>query len=503
MTNLFKKSFDMLEKLSSKPRVDGLEIIGSAIKYAYFEEDRPRTAAVKLPPGVIVAGKLADQVQFVNALDSLKGLLSPGRKEKIFRVNVVLPTELVFTQGFSVPNLNPGELEESVGLNLQMISPIAKEEANMSAQIISEHDFNYEFFGAFAEKKEIDKYQLALADAGFPAVSFEFGPLSLARFIRKNSLAGKNLILVFELSSDGLELFLLKSGNVSFSYFKPWLSIQGTQTSISREVFDQTLVEEVRKVLNFASGKFGVSPDGVLFLAPGFEAEVGRIITERFNLKASPIAATSADVKPIFYSTVGAAAKWLDGNENASLKSINLGGEDLSRAIYEEQVINFIALWRGILGSVLAFVLLAYIAGALFVINQYKSVSADVVNFKPPLNEEDLSGLVEKANTFNTVVSQFQSIEQSSQDFYVPLKHLTDLAKAGNITIQSIGINSLLSPVAIAANAPSYNTVLQFKNTLSADPDFMNVDLPLTQIVTQSDNSVDFGVTFTFAGKGN
>ncbi len=501
MTNFLKKSLDLLEKLSSKPRIDGLEITNGAIKYAYFEDGHPKTVAVKLPPGIIVAGKLVDQAQFAEVLAALKALLFPERKRKTFRVNVVLPTELVFTQGFSVPNLNPGELEESIGLNLQMISPIPEEEANMSAQIISEHDFNYDFFGVFTEKKEVDRYQVSLANAGFRPVSFEFEALSLTRFIRKNALAGKNLTLVFELSSDGLELFLLKNGNVSFSYFRSWLSVQGAQTSIPREVFDRTIAEEMQKVLNFSSGKFGTSPDGVLFLAPGFEAEMGKIIGERFSLKASPITSPSADVRPAFYSTIGAALKWLDGDETDSLRSINLGGEDLSRAIYEEQIINFVSLWRGILGGVLALIFLAYIGGALFTVNQYQSVSANVANFKPPLNEGQLSDLIAKADTFNAMVSQFRSIEESSRDFYSPLKHLADLAKTGGVAIQSIGISSLTSPITISANAPSYSAVLQFKDTVSADPAFASIDLPLTQIITQGNNSVNFSMTLLFSQK--
>ncbi len=493
---IFKKIINLIEKLSSKPRIDGIEITGSAIKYSYFDGLTARTVAVKLSPGVVVGGKLSDKDNFSAALLALKGQIMPEKRESIFRVNVVLPTALVFTQSFSVPNLNPDEVAESVNLNLQMISPIPKEDANMSAQLISEHDLDYEFFGAFADKKEIGSYQSALTAAGFVPVSFEFKAVSLSRFIRNTSVVPSKLVLVFELSADGIELFILISGNVYFSYFRSWQSIQGNSQSISKELFDMTVIEEVRKVLNFTSGKFGVSPDSVLILAPGFESEVSDILKTNFNLKTSPIVSSKLNAQPIFYSTIGAAMRWQSEEDNKNLLSINLGGEDLTKAIYNEQILNFVSLWRGILASVLSLVLLAYIGGAVFVVDQYKLAMANLDEFKPPLDETKLANLIGEANTFNSMVSEIAGVRGSNQDFYTPIKHVSDIANANNIKVLSIGVTSLSSPITLSANAASYELVLNFKNAISADPMFTNVDLPLTQINTQSDNSVDFSISF-------
>ncbi len=495
---IFQRTLAFFEKLSSKPRIDGMEITATAVKYAFFEGEEVKTAAVKLPPGTIVAGKVADRGQLIAGLERLKGLVMPPRKGGVFRVNVVLPTSLVFTQSFLVPNVGPQELEESVNLNLQMISPIPKEEANMSAQIVSEHDFNYEFLGAFASKKEIDSYQSALSETGFAPVSFEFQALSLARFMRKTSVVAKDLVLVFELSGEGIDLFLVKEGNIYFSYFRSWQSIQGNAPAISKEVLESVVIEEIRKVLNFSSGKFGISPASVMFLAPGFEQEIAAIVANVFNMKSAPIVSAQMKISPVFYATAGAAMRWRDDRENTNFKAINLGGEDLSRAIYEEQVLNFLSLWRGIIAGALAVLLAAYAGGAIFVINQYNAVNADVKAFKPPLDEAKLADLINKANSFNATVAELASIRGSNQDYYSPLRHVLDLSIQNQVKITSINVTSLTSPISLTASAPSYDVVLAFKNALAADRMFSNVDVPLTQIITQSNNSVTFSVSFSF-----
>ncbi len=495
---LLQKAVKLFEKLSSKPRIDGLEITGSTLKYAWLEGGSVRTAGVKLAPGIIVEGKLRDREGFLKALAALKSAIVIGRKDKTLRINVVLPTPIIFTQSFSVPNLSAGELEESVNLNLQMISPIAREEANMSAQIVSERDFNYEFFGAFAERKEVANYESALVEGGFAPVSFEFQALSLARFIRNFSVASEGLVLVFSLSPDGIELFLIVDGNTHFSYFRSWQSIQGNLPSLSRSLFEEVIAEEVVKVVNFSSGKFGLSPGSLLFLAPGFEEEMGKLAESRLGIKSAPIFSPRLKAQPLFYSAVGAAMRWQDEKENGDLKAINLGGEDLVRVIYEEQFLNFTSLWRGILSGVFGFLLLAYVGGSLFVIGQYKSVNADISSFNPPLDETKLTDMTNKVTTFNNLVKELGTIRGSSEDFYSPLKHLSDLTKASEIKILSLNVTSLSSPVTISANAPSYNTVLEFKNKISSDAMFANIDLPLTEIITQSDGSVNFSLSFSF-----
>jgi len=40
--------------------------------------------------------------------------------------------------------------------------------------------------------------------------------------------------------------------------------------------------------------------------------------------------------------------------------------------------------------------------------------------------------------------------------------------------------------------------VLRFKQTLLGEKDFSNVELPLSRIATNEDNSVSFSISFTF-----
>ena len=65
MDNLFKRIKSLLDKLSSKPRIDGLQLSDAGLEYVFFEYEKPKTVALRLPPGILKNGKLEDSAQFL------------------------------------------------------------------------------------------------------------------------------------------------------------------------------------------------------------------------------------------------------------------------------------------------------------------------------------------------------------------------------------------------------------------------------------------------------
>jgi hypothetical protein len=498
MKNLLHKIIGFLEKLSSKPKVDGLEIADGGLTYVYFEGDVPKSAAVRLAPGVVKNGKLMDKTAFIEALRALHRAVSPDAESKLLKVNCVLPSGVLYTQSFDVPNVGEEKLPETVSLNLQMISPIAVGEANMSAQIIGETPDRYELLGAFAETAVVNAFKEALLSANFMPVTFEFSSLALARLITASMKIGNQPILVLHLKSDGMDLAILRDGHLHFDYFRSWQSIQADARTISRELFESVILEEVRKVINFAVSRWSEGPAGVLLVAPNFEAEIAKLLAASFNLKAVPFILPASGLPPNFYAALGGAIRGRQQNDNRPFAEINIGGEDVSRAMSHDQILSFIGLWRNIVAGVLAILLLSFILSASFLVNQAKVLANQVNNFKPPLDQNALKDLVAKAQSFNTLVAGVAAAKQGSVPWYAILNYLATLAQNNRIVITDIGITNFTSPVQLVAVAPDYTTLLQFKNALSADPNFTNVNLPLTQVTTLGTGNVSFNVSFNF-----
>lgn len=307
MKDLFQKIGRLIDKLSSKPLVYGLEISESSLTYVYFESNAPKTAAVKLATGVIKDGKLADRAAFIEALKALHNEVLPKAADRLLKVDCALPSSAVYTQSFEVPNVGEDKLGETVGLNLQMISPIAVGEANMSAAVIGETPDRYELLGAFAEKAAVDDFRSALIEAKFAPASFEFPSLALARLIARSVSIGPRPVLVIALKSDGLDLLILRDGALHFNYFRSWRSIQGDGRTVSREVFDGVIVDEVRKVINFSVSRWGEGPSGALLVAPNFEAEVTDLLASHFNLRSAVFVPPPPAVPSSFFVALGAA----------------------------------------------------------------------------------------------------------------------------------------------------------------------------------------------------
>ncbi len=496
MNNFLTKIKFLLEKLSSKPQIDGLELSDASIQYVFLEYNKPKTVALRLPPGIFKSGKLEEPKQFLELLDKLHQLVVPDEPERMLRVTVVLPAGSVYTQSFNIPNVGEERIIETVNLNLQMISPIPIAGANMSAQVMGETPDRYDLLGAFTDKSQVNQLKDLLIQAHFAPVAFEFPALALTRLIGRSLKLSEGSTLIFQISGEGLDIFILRSGHLYFNYFRSWQSIQGEERSIPRSVFDNVVIEEIRKVVNFSMSRFSESPAGVFIITPGFESEIMDLLAKNFNLKAVPFILN--EISPAFYIAFGAALRGKMELEGDDLKVINLGGESLAKTIYNEQILNFVSLWRNITVGVLAVLLIIFIFAAGFLVTQSKGLMTQLSDFSSSGGQKELADLKSKALEFNDLVAAIRSVRGNSSPWYELLSHLEDVAVANHIKLNGIDISSLESPASIYGTAADYNTVFNFKNALVSDKKFMNVNLPITQISIGTDKTASFTLSFQF-----
>jgi len=497
-----KQIIAFFETLSSKPRVGAFQITNSSIQYVALDDRKaePFAIAFNLPPEVMEEGKVKDDKRFLHLLRQLNRAITRSMSVKRVRVVVCLPSIITYTQTFEIPNVGKDRLKESAELNLKALSPIPIDNAYMSWQLINETDDKYEIFGAFAEKDVVDKFRLLLTDAGFSPIIFEFPSLSLAWLINKVVGVKSESILVLSISSDGIDIFLLKKGSIYFDYFRSWKSIQGADRQISKSAFDNVVIEETRKVVNFIADRSGEVLKRVILIAPGMEKGVKKVIEDNFSVEVIPLVAKFGKLGSSWYTAIGSAIR--GGWDRSRDKFVSLGTEMVQEVFYREQAIDFVKLWRNILAGMAGVLLVLFVFSVIFLRAQPRLLKTrlDILNIQA--HRSELRHLEATAKEFNDVVAAIDvARERTSPSFSLLLNALLEISEEQDVILDNISAPSVGGMVSVSARAPDHNIVIKFKNELVNNSAFVNVTLPLSSIVATADNFVRFSISFNFAGE--
>lgn len=486
-----------LGRLTSEPRVGGLYISDSALLYAEIYGGL-KTAGVKLPPGIVVEGKIINPEQFRIALKQLHAAIDPNDKKTI-PVAVVLPTAGIYTQSFTTPNVGRERLQESALLNLQMISPMVAETSYMSWQLMQETPDQFELLGAFTEKKFVDDFRVLLEEARLSPVVFEFSSLALSRLVALVGGGDVHPALLLQISSDGLNFSILRNNGLYFDYFRSWKSIQGNERQITREHFEEVITGEIQKVMNFTVSKFKESPSRLFMVAPGFEKDVQDLIKAHFGIPVAILKITTWNVSSQWYVAIGAALRTSEAGADEFL--INLASEQIGAFFYREQALNFIRLWRGIVVGVFAVFLLLFAGSSYSLARELEGARNDLAIFSANTPLGELQKLQAQVQTFNGFVSSIRAVKTSGAPWSLFFQKVRESASSQNITIDRIDAPSINGTITLFAHTSAREAIIAFKNALAADTkNFADVNLLVSQISTLDDGSAAFQITLRFVG---
>jgi len=487
----------ILERLGSKPQIAGLQISDSAVQCLRVGATM-RSASVRLVPGVIREGKIQDAEKLLLALQELRLSLDPDRGEQIAPVVVSVPASLVYTQSFSVPNLGDDKLKEAAELNLQMISPLPAETAYMSWQKIGAFEDRFELLGAFAERVAIDQYRTLLEQARFFPVAFEFPGLSFSRLLGTILRPSDDPLIVFHISSDGINLSIVRNNALSFDYFRSWSSIQGENRTIPRSLFEEVVEQEVRKVVNFSLSRFQRTPQQIFLITPGLEQDMQAFLAGRFDIPIVPLVLSDWAVTSQWYVALGSA---LRGRMQRSRdRFVSVAPVSARELYHEEQTIGFIRIWRNVFVSVFAIFAVFYFGVAYFLEREAGALSQHLSLLQSGSYETELTALASRAQEFNSFIGTVQSGKESVRSWALLFSRLQTLGNAQGITIDRIEAGKLRERISLFAHAPSNEAVLAFRNALSGFSDFSSIDLPVSRITKEGDQSVSFVLFFVFNG---
>lgn len=471
--------------------IGGLRVMNGSVQYVLRTGKRRKNASAELFGGTLE-----------EALSRLHSQIS-AKKNEVIKVVVSLPADAVYTQSFKIPYVAREEMEESASLNLQMISPIEAKNAYMDWQNIREAENNLELLGAFAERKKIEELREALERANFYAATFEFPALGISRLIAIEGEEGRepSSKLALEISSDGMDFFIVKNGAMYFDYFVSWKEMQSEGKEIPKEVFEERLARETRKVLNFAEGKTGESISSILFVAPGMEKRVEELIRQNFGGNVASLAVKNEELDGSWYAAIGSA---LRVNSRTVKREINLGTESLEKVMFEERLLRFVKLWRNIGITVLAVFLILDGAFASLVTTQARKLSEGIsglsAGWQGGASGAELEKLEKKAREFNALVDAIEKTRAGDKNWYAFLANLKNLARNENITITRMEVDAKGSAVTLGAEGETHEAVIEFKNKLAEEPSLENVDLPLGRIAVTENGRVSFSLSFKIRG---
>ena len=482
----------MLSSLSRLvPRVEaaGLLVADGLVEYQNLNGGRNEHVALRLPPGIVSGGKVQNPELLINTLLELRRRMSL-RSRKSGGIVLTVPITDVYVQPFTLPAVTSGALHESAQLNMKMICPMEIEKTYYGwQQIGNENSDQVEMLGAFAPRDVIDSFISCVQEAGYTVAAVEFSTLSLIRAALKAGAVDKESpSLLLEVAPEGLNFSVSHAGCLFFHRFAAWGLFGDGGKNIETEKFEEGFVDEVRKVVNFYStGRQGGEIKKMVLVSPTFTERITQIVGLHFPGVEIKVA-DPGQVGP----AMGAALRGLTPRSRDN--EITLTTLNAVETFGKHQLANFLAVWRDILLTTFAFVLLVFLVSDLVLQRVAVRVSAENPFAGNAAGDAELAALEAQVRAFNTLVSVVKNAVSDKKELSGLLRKLNGLTGA-SIRLIRINVDTAHSSVLIEGVAQSRDAITTFRKTLEGQPQFNRVNLALSDIRTQPDGTEIFSLS--------
>ena len=478
---LFKK---LLVLLRAQTVVGGLEISDSAVRFARFNGSEWQMISLRLPPGVIQAGKIMNPQEFKSVLAKLKSQVPGGKGKQKISVGVCLSSLNVYTQVVNLPALEEEKLDEAVRLNTQMVSSLGSEEIYSGWQKVGENESEkkLDILSAFLPKSVVEEFTGALREAGFLPVALESRAMALVRLSRERGVEvdkTRSYVLLV-LDNEALDFLVMRKGQLYFEYPSYWRDLKGEAKLISLLDFKSAVGGNLRRVLNFYSQHWSDQPDAIMVVASGLGEEVKKILKEESTLPIKNLELRLE--KPVESDWFGALGSGLRGTmkrkEDRDISLLETTARDEFR---QEQVINFMRFWRVMMPLALG-LLAVFFAGAFLLLSQKSSSLIQQQPITDSEKSEEVTKLQAEASVFNKALDLVTSVRSSANKKIPVLDKLLKLATNSGVTLTQFSFSAFNAPLLISITAASQNQILDFRKSLEADPQIKDVKYSLTDI---------------------
>jgi len=489
---------ELLEKfislLTPKTVVGGLEI--SDLNLRFLSVKNKASVSLRLPPGIISDGRIKDRKSLISALRSVKNKIEPRDNKKLSAV-LIVPSSVVYTQTFQLPEIAKGSIESAAEFNLKMISPLRQETTYSDWQVLEENQDRIELLAAFAPAAVIDEYTAAAFSAGFKILAIEFPSIALVRLIKEAGAAvdSERPYVILNLISEGLNFMIMKNGNLYFDYFQPWKTSSNGEREIKWSDFQETVLREVRRIINYYNTRWGRVEDLIL-IAPEFYERLSGLITDKLGMKVRPLSLRGyGGISVPWFAALGADIRASVSRSRDD--SVSLMGTKAKVEYFRDELFVLIGFWRNIISSVLGFAIIASI-GALVVagrvqglINErWSAVSAVAVN------EQELSRLETEANDFNRRLDKISQAKSDRVDWNAIVKKILQVS-GPRVSIERISIPSAGQLIKISGSSVNEASAFELERNLAGQPEFEGVHLPIASVTRTVGGRWAFEITFS------
>lgn len=481
--------------LNPIPDIGGLEISDTAIRFIDLTHGKILRAAINLPPGVVVGGEVKNRSGLVSALKSLRRDL--GIQDKVvINAIVTAASPRIYTQIFSVPlGIRDSNLNETIRLNLEMISPFDIREAYYDAQPLKETPSGQaSFLGAFASAPLLDQFIIALEEVDFNLIAFEFPAFSLSRMIKQLSevdFFGSHILV--DVSAEGLHFLILVKGELYFSHFLSWREVQSARPSIALEDMIDVVVREIKRLVSFYNNRINRPLDTIVLSSPKSIPELETTIRNNFPLKLQiPSLDAFPELSSAWFPALGAALRALIPRSEDTLISLMAVGTE--EKYFQNRAVHFISSWRNISAAVLGFLLVVFLGMNVVLVQAERSASKELAGnlSKPDFQEADQ--LQKQAKEFNRLVASASFLQKEIDPLSSLLNRLNVLS-GQNVFLERVYLDANRK-VTVNGKTTSEAEAINFKNKLLKEPSLDKVLLPLSSFQPGPNNSVLFSVNF-------
>ena len=129
----------------------------------------------KIPPGVVVSGKIENESELVRVLKEL------ARRERLHFVRISLPEEQMYLFTIGLPKSTVGDLREAILLQLEEHIPLQAMDTTFDYEIVLENDQTIFVEVLAIATATIDSYLSIFKKSGLVPVSFELEAQAIAR----------------------------------------------------------------------------------------------------------------------------------------------------------------------------------------------------------------------------------------------------------------------------------------------------------------------------------
>jgi len=490
---------NVVRQLNPVPPIGGMEISESAIHFVWIRNGELLTANLRLPPGVIEAGKIKDRANFVSSLKSLR-LKTPEFKKNNYVV-LILPQNNVYTQVFNIPVLAGEQIEEAAKLNLQMLSPIEIKTAYADWQKVGEAPIDggqFELLGAFIETRVVEDYISALRESDFKVAAVEFSSLALVRTVAS---LGENIDLsaphlILQISAEGVTIIIMRSGSLYFTHFNSWQSLHEEigKREITLDDFKGILNKELQRIINFYSTHWPGQPDKLILVSESLLAELGVFLESSFKIKVISLALKEyKNIPTSWFPALGAALRGLIPRTSDNF--ISLMAITVQKEYFQTRILNFTSLWRNIAITTSVFLFMLFVILDGFLLRTEGRMKEQVLTAYPSVTISEIDELKTSANKFNKLVALADKAAKQTTDWTPFLQKISDLA-GEKVKIERLSVESTFKKVLVIGLAVNETEVINFKNKLLEEKNFSDVDLRLSEVKIRPDGTADFNVMF-------